>query len=257
MKRFRNIGIITLTLFSFFYTDKIANLTLEKNSIYQSIEKEAPNYEVEFVDAIIDGDNITPGLTGKVVNIKDSYYNMKDIDTFNSYYLIYDTSYPNVSLDKYKDKVVNRGNLAKRSVAFVLEYSDNTITYFKNNNIPASVLVDINTFKQDEELEQINNEVNNYQELDTLLSKYNINSNICYINNVNEDMCRKNNKYLVKSDINLNNTTFRDIKNNITSGDIYYVEKNTDVKNLNLVISSILYKDLDIVRLSELLSEER
>ena len=50
---------------------------------------------------------------------------------------------------------------------------------------------------------------------------------------------------------------FNVIKNSIKSGDIYYVAKNTDVKNIQLIINSILYKDLDIVRISELISEER
>ena len=49
----------------------------------------------------------------------------------------------------------------------------------------------------------------------------------------------------------------RDIKNNIESGDIYYVSKNTDTKNIQLIINSIIYKDLEIVEISELISEER
>ena len=32
--------------------------------------------------------------------------------------------------------------------------------------------------------------------------------------------------------------------------------KNTDVSSIQLIINSILYKDLDIVRISELISEE-
>ena len=47
-----------------------------------------------------------------------------------------------------------------------------------------------------------------------------------------------------------------DIKNNITSGDIYYVEKSTDTKNIKILINSIIFKDLDIISLSKMLSEE-
>lgn len=257
MKYFRNIGLIALTLFSFFYTEKISNLTFENNEIYKDIKNNASSYEVAFVNATIDGDNITPGLYGKSVNLKNSFYNMKDLNVFNSYYLIFDTSYPEITIEDNKDKIIDRGNSLKRSVAFVLEYDENIIKYFKEKNIEASILVDINTFNKKEELEQINNDVDNYNNLDTLMNKYSNNTNICYINNVNENLCRKKKKYLVKSTKIINNSTFRDIKNNVESGDIYYVEKKMDSKSLNLIINSILYKDLDIVRLSELLSEER
>ena len=69
-------------------------------------------------------------------------------------------------------------------------------------------------------------------------------------------MCRKNNKYLVKTNKIVNNKTFIDIKNNINSGDIYYVDKSTDTKNIKILINSIIFKDLDIISLSKMLSEE-
>ena len=54
----------------------------------------------------------------------------------------------------------------------------------------------------------------------------------------------------------VNNNTIINIKNNISSGNIYKVEKNTDISDIKIIINSILYKDLDIVRLSKLISEE-
>ena len=37
-------GLIALIAFSFFYTEKIANLTLDKNELYQSIKEESSKY---------------------------------------------------------------------------------------------------------------------------------------------------------------------------------------------------------------------
>ena len=37
---------------------------------------------------------------------------------------------------------------------------------------------------------------------------------------------------------------------------IYKIEKNTNISDIKLIINRIIYKDLDIVRLSELISEE-
>ena len=141
-------------MFSFFYTEKIANYVLENNELYQEIEKEKDNYEIASVNAEIDGENIIPGLNGRVVDVKDSYYNMKDIEIFNSYYLMYDTTYPKVSLNSNVDKIIKQGNSLKRSVSFILEYDPEIVSFFTSNNYPASVVVDIDDFSQDCQLEQ-------------------------------------------------------------------------------------------------------
>ena len=107
MKHFRNIGILAIAAFSFIYTEKIANLTLENSEIYQKIKSEEEEFNEAFVNAEITDKYITPGLNGKVVNIKNSFYNMKDLNAFNSYYLIFDTSYPEVTLENNKDKIVS------------------------------------------------------------------------------------------------------------------------------------------------------
>ena len=256
IKYFRYIGVLAIAAFSFFYTEKIANLTLDKNELYQSIKKEANNYNEEYINAFIEDNKIVPGLNGKNVNVKNSFYNMKDLNAFNSYYLIYDTSYPEITLENNKDKIVERGNGNKNSVAFIIEYNKDIIDYFKENKLDASILVNLSTFNKNETLEQINNEDSKYKDLESLINKYSNNTHICYLNNTNEKLCRKNNKYLVKTNKIVNNKTFIDIKNNVKSGDIYFIEKNTNVKNIKILINSIIYKDLDIISLSKMLSEE-
>lgn len=256
MKYFRYIGVLTICAFSFVYTEKIANLTLEKNEIYQKIKTEKDKYNEAFVNAQINDDYIIPGLNGKTVNVKNSFYNMKDINTFNSYYLIYDTSYPEVTLENNKDKIVNKGNRYKKSVSFIIEYNEKIVKYFNDNNIEASILVDMNTFKKSELLEQINNEVDAYEDLDALINKYSKNTNICYVTSVNEKICRKKEKYLVKTDKIVTNSSIISLKNNVESGDIYYIKRGADLKNIKVLINSINYKDLHIISLSKLLSEE-
>lgn len=256
MKYFRYIGILTICAFSFVYTEKIANLTLENNEIYQKIKTEKEKYNEAFVNAQIDDNYITPGLNGKTVNIKNSFYNMKDINTFNSYYLIYDTLYPEVTLENNKDKIVNKGNRYKKSVSFIIEYNEELVKYFNENNIEASILVDKDTFKKNELLEQINNEVKFYEDLEALINKYSKNTNICYVTSLNEKICRKKEKYLVKTDKIVTDSSIISLKNNIESGDIYYITRYTDLKIIKILIKSIIYKDLRIISLSKMLSEE-
>ena len=230
---------------------------LESNELYKQIEAEKDTYEITSVNAIIEGDYIIPGLNGQVVDVKDSYYNMKDMEIFNSYYLMYDITFPDISLNSNVDKIITKGNPLKSSVAFILEYDSEIVVFFANSNIAASVIVTMDNFTQDSKLEQLNGEVNGFNDLDSLLNKYTDNPNVCYVTDNNLDICKKNSKYLVNTEKILNNSTVIDIKNNIESGDIYYVSKNTDTKNIQLIINSIIYKDLEIVEISELISEER
>ena len=244
-------------MFSFFYTEKIANYVLENNDLYKEIVLNMEDYAVASVNAVIEGDYIIPGLTGKVVDIKNSYYNMKDIETFNSYYLMYDITYPEVSLDSNIDKVINKGNPLKNSVAFILEYDQEIIDYFVSHNYEASVIVTMNNFDKNCKLEQINGEVAKFDDIESLINKYSTNANVCYVTNNNLDVCKDKGKYLVQATKLINNSSIIDIKNNVSSGDIYYINKNTDVKSIQLIINSIIYKDLDIVKISELIKEER
>lgn len=257
MRYFRYIGVLFICIFSFIYTEKIANLSLENSQVYQDILNEENKYNISFVNAEVNGDYIVPGLNGKVVNVKSSFYNMRDINTFNSYYLIYDTSYPDVTVNDFKEKVINKGNSYKKSVSFIIEYDEKIINYFKDKKIEASILVNIDNFNKNEKMEQINNDVSNYKRLDSLISKYSKNSNICYLTNENEKICRSLKKYLVKTDKVLDNTSILKLKDSISSGDIYLLSKGVDVGKLDSFVKSVIYKDLNIIGLSSLLSEER
>lgn len=242
-------------LFSFYYTDRIANLVLEENKLYKEIESKKREYEIKSISAIIEDNYIIPGLNGSAVNVKDSYYNMKAIDVFNSYYLIYSDIYPVVSLNNNVDKIIKKGNSNKNSIALILEYDENIINNLKNYNI--SVLVNMGTFDSNAKYEQINNEINDFKKLESLLNRYNKNSNVCIINNSNLKLCKENKKFLIKPNKELDNSTYLNIKDSITSGDIILIRSGTKVDYVEIVLRSILYKDYDINFISKHISEER
>ncbi len=255
MKYIKMLGIISIVLFSFYYTEKIANLVLISNPLYQEILDKKEKYEIKSIGAIIDGNYITPGLDGLSINVKDSYYNMKDIEVFNSYYLKYASSYPTISIEQNKDKIINKGNPYKNSIALVLEYDENIINHLKE--YPLTVLTNIDNFKKNQPYEQINNEITNFKKLDTLISKYGNNKNICVINDNNKDICLENKKYLVEATHILSNNNYLELKDHIDSGDIILIKKNTNLNNIDIIIKSILYKDYTINYLSKHISEER
>lgn len=255
MKYLKSLGIIAIVLFSFYYTEKIANFVLMSNKLYQEIDKNKENYEIKSISASIEGKFITPGLEGLSVNVKDSYYNMKDVEVFNSYYLIYESARPVISLEQNKDKIINKGNKEKNSVALVIEYDKNIIEYLKNYNI--SVLVNLDNYQKESLYEPINNEVKDFKTLDNLINKYNHKNNICLLNSYNEQICRDNQKYLVTPTHTLDDNTYLSLKDKIDSGDIILIKKGTSLKSIETILKSILYKDYQINYLSKHISEER
>ena len=253
---YKMIGLVTLMLFSFYYTEKIAILMQNKSPIMQNINEIEKEYYVEAVNANIDGDYITPGISGRMINKTKSYVNMKSFGTFNEYYLIFDDIKPDISLQDNKDKIIKNGNYNKKSIAFLLEENSSIENYFVQNKIAASVLVTQDSYNKNKNLEQINNDLENYNNVESLLNKNNQNTNICYINTLNREFCEKNKKYLVKETFYLDGQNIVEAKKNIQSGVIILVKKNANLDQLKLLIKEINFKGLNIVQLSELINEK-
>ena len=256
MKFFKYLGVGAIMLFSFYYTDKIANFVLEKNTLYQEINNVKDNFKTKSVSAIIDNNYIIPGLNGSEVAVKDSYYNMKSLDAFNEYYLVFNETFPEISLENNKDKIIKKGNSQKRNVAFIMENDEALKEFFAENNLKANILVTLEDYSQKNNFEPINNDFKNYEKIESLLNNASLNKNLCVVNNNIIDICRKKEKYLIEPSI-LNNTTFLNIKNNLSSGDIFLVKKGTNLANLKMLIKDINFQDLKIVYLSELISESK
>ncbi len=255
MKFFKYFGIVAIMLFSFYYTDKIANLVLEKNELYQKIASLKDNYKTESVGAVITDDYIIPGLVGSEVNVLDSYYNMKNINVFNEYYLVYQDILPQVSLENNMDKIIKQGNPLKNSVAFILEEDETILNYFLDNYIKADVLINLENYNKYSNLELINNDLKNYEKVENLLNNKNLNQNLCVLNSFNNDICREKKKYLIEPKL-FDNSNFLELKKNINKGDIYLIKKGTKLENIKLFIKDLAFKDLNIIYLSELISEK-
>ena len=255
MKYFKYIGLAVIMAFSFYYTEKISNIVLNKNPLMVTINESADDYNVKSVNALINGDYIIPGINGLQVNARESFYKMQEFDVFNKYFLIFDQVKPDISLNDNKHKIIKSGNKKLNKVSFVLNSENEVSEYFKSNNIKASLLVNINTYKSNNYFEVINNEINGFKSLENNLNLNKENKHICVLNDNNKDMCLKYKNYLVEPELIFNNSNLYDIKNRIDSGSIILINDNVSIANMSLLIKEIKYKDLEIVYLSELISE--
>ncbi len=254
---FKYLGIMALLIFAFYETNKLSNIVINKSDLVTLINENSKDYNVDAVSAVIEDDYIIPGLNGYAVNVLKSYNNMRYLDTFNSYYLEYDKVLPNISLENNKDKIIKYGNQGKKSVALIVKDNLEIINYAKEKLIKINRLVDHNTYDINEDYEQINNDYEEYKKVEMMLNNSNKNKNICYISNNIIDICKKANKYLVESSVALNNYNLSSVKDNIISGSIIFINDNVSLTDFKILVRQIYYQDLEIVYLSELITEER
>ncbi len=247
--------IIAFLIFSFFYTEKIISYVQTKDPLYESINSKKNNYNIEYVDSIIDENTIIPGLNGLKIDVRDSFFNMKSINTFNEKSLIYEEVQPKISLEDNKDKTIISGNKQKKSISLIFEGSK-YLGEYKNYNVDLLSNKDTKFYNG---IEYINNETEKeyFDYFETLLNKYKINKDICIINSLNKNICKSNKKYLIKPSLTLNNSNLIKVKNNIDNGSIILIKDTASIQDINLLIKYIESKDINIVFLSKLISEKR
>ena len=209
-------------VFSFYYTEKIALIVLDKNPLMEEIHTFCEDYEVDSVDAVIQGDYIIPGINGLEVNARESFYGMQELNVFNEYYLVYDQVTPEVSIEDHKDKIIKQGNAKLKQVSLILS-SEKTDAF-----------------------DSLENTLNLNKE----------NKHICVLDDGNYEVCLKNKNYLVEPTLKLSATNYIDVKNHLNSGCIILICDNAKLEDVKLLLKEIKYKGYDVVYLSELISEE-
>ena len=254
-KFFQFLGICSILVFSFYYTDKIALLVQEKNPVLQKIKGEKDSLEIRSEDATIKDETIIPGKSGSKVNVEKSFYNMKSLNSYNEAYLIYDVIIPSISLDNNKDKIIISGNKSNNQISIILEYNKDLISLFKDYKV--DLLINKNTYNSNNKYELINNEVdkNLFNQVNNILGNDKINKHICIYNEKTKELCINNNNYLVKPTHKLNNSNIIEVKNSIENGSIILISKYAKLTDIKLLLKQIAFQDLDIVYLSDLIKE--
>ena len=277
-KIFQIIGLITLIIFSFFYTDKVLEVVREEDKIMIKLESIKETAEKKPIDAKIVKDTIIPGITGRTINIEKSYKKMKNTGIFNQKEIVYDIIKPNISIINNKDKYITSGNPnnQKVSIIFILnsnKYLNNLEKIIDNKGIVVNYFINyqylINNTTKIKEI--TNKEFYSYGENgkytpDSLLFSNNLisrisnnNANICLTKEKNNEilnLCSKNDLYTILPNIIITERPYKQVKENLTSGSIILLNINQDtLTEISLVIDYINGKGLNIVGLNELITE--
>lgn len=273
-KIFQIIGLISLTCFSFFITEKTALVVNEMDDIMIQIKEKKDDYKSEAIDAKIEEENIVPGINGRTVNINKSYKNMKSNGYFSEKLFVYDYKKPKISLSDNMDKYVIKGNPNKRMVSliFTLYGEDNIVDYLKiinNYGVKASFFVDYAWFTNNNDLvkEMIDEghiispliddyTDTNFEWMDMVIKKVNKQSTgFCYVkeyNTNNIDICKLKGNYTILPTIISDKTPLVDIKNKLEAGSLLSVSVNSELKKeLSNIIIYIKSKGYKITNLEE------
>lgn len=271
MKFIKFLGLICLICFTFFYTDKIIDVSIDQDDIMIKLKEIQDNYKKEPINAIIKDDTIIPGNIGKEINIDSSYKEMKKIGYFEESLIVYTNIYPDTSIYNNYNKYIISGNKYNKNISLIYIINndktiDNILNIIKNKNTTISFFIDSSFLNNNIDiLSKIKDyEIYNYGNKgiytkDNLIitnniinNKSNNTSNYCLFLEKDYESLNNcaNNKML--SIIPTIKGNYNDIKNNINNGSIILINNTQELSN---IIDYIKNKGYQIVSLSNIIKE--
>ena len=118
------ISISLFTLFSFYYTEKIIDLSKEKDPIMMKIKEAKKEKEIEPVNAIVTENTILVGKSGKKINVETSYEKMKKIKEYNEQLLEYINIKPTITKERNYEKLITGTNTNKKEISIIFQTND-------------------------------------------------------------------------------------------------------------------------------------
>lgn len=272
-KVFQIIGLISLTCFSFFMTEKTAMVVSDMDEIMIKIKENSDKYKTDYIDATIEDNKIIPGVNGKKVNINKSYKNMKINGYYHENLYVYDYTKPKISLMDNKDKYIIKGNPNKRMASLIFKVGinddiDSILNIINNYNIKSVFFVEEVWFENNkskiEEMIGMGHNVGilmedyshyDFELINMILKDMKNKNNYCYVeeeNKTNIDACKLKDNYTIMPTIISSKTPLVDIKSKLEPGSLLSLKINSQVKKeLSTIIIYIKSKGYKITNLDE------
>ncbi len=282
MKR-KYIGIVfstLLILFSSFYTNEVVDYFRSNDQIMKEILEFHNDFGNTMVESVVktDDNTIIPGISGKKVDIKKSYSNMKINNKFDKNLIAFMETMPSVSLKNNYDNYIISGNLNRKYVSFVVvlhdtSYIEDFLSIFNSKNINVTFFIDKNIFNNSidivkmiksfgHDIELLSDsysvyEVNKYNSIVKLISDDKL--SYCINDEKNKELlknCSTSKLYYIIPSITYNKYLYNTVKNNLSNGAIIKITNDlTSIRELSTTINYIKQKGKEIVLLKKLLEE--
>lgn len=276
MKKILKIIIISLfSIFSFYYTQKVINLSKQNDPIMKEIQKNKMSKNIKPINGIIEGNSIIIGESGKKIDTESSYEKMKKIKEYDEDLLEYINIKPVITKQKNLDKTVIGASTTKKEIAIVFKTNDisllNQIVYILDKNkINTTFFIDGKVLENDilKTKELLGNNrvgIYSYNDIFNNVSvkyiKSFITKNFNYSNYClyKDDNFLKSCKYYkintIKPEL-IDKELYNYLKNNKKNGFIYEIKVNSNnIKQLNSSLIYLKSKGYSIVTIDELLKE--
>lgn len=266
MNKIKIIGILLLTAFSFYYTNKVSNIIKNNDPIMTRIDNIKDTMTISKIDPIIYDDEYITGINGCIVNREESYKKMKSNGEYNSDLMVMKED----TIDDDYNKYIIGGPKQNRKVSIILtNYDEKINSFIKENNIDINYFIDGSIIKKDiGKLLELQGRIYNYGRdkkytdkyilYDNSLIKSNFNneSNYCLVNEKDSntlEICSKYKMKTIKTN-SINENILNYIKENLSNGKIFLINSN-NYEEIKYSINYILSKGYKIVYLDELLDK--
>lgn len=279
-KFFQIIGLLTLMIGSFIYTEKVGMTAKLSDTLLTEIKSKKDGYKENAIEPIIKDDTIIPGINGKEVDVQKSYEAMSKIGYFDDKLLVYKPLKVKETLDKNKDKYVINGNNTKMDITLLFKAGPNDdltsiINTLNKKKIKATFFIEskylekhhnqiINLIQNGHTVGNLSNN-ENYNDSDFVWIKTIITNigpqiyNYCYTEKPNKNtikICTIQNSITIMPKIIIKKNHLLKLKQSILPGAIISLDVNKQLNDeLIAILNYITSKGYQIKPLEELLKE--
>lgn len=246
------IIVIFFALFSFYYTDKVIELSNYNDTILTSINDYASLKDTKCREGMINSDGIILGLSGINVDKNKSYSNMKGIG-FKEELVEYKKEECILNKENNLDKYIISGNKYKNNVSLVInvingKYYDKMVSLNENINL----LVNVNMI---ENLENKNNLLFKGNKEEFKIFRKSVDSFYCVkVDNDVIDFCKKYKVNSIKPINSIEKDLLLNVKKVLENGSIIFIDENSyNLNELGSTINYIKSRGYNIVNINQLL----
>ncbi len=272
-KIFEYIALAALTLFSFYYTEKVTKIMNSKDPVMENIKKYKKESKVSCKEGYVTSEGVVLGVSGSVVNVSESYSNMQG-KGYDTSLLVWDEVACKVTKETTKDSYIIKANEITNSVSLFINVVDlsllkDIISISENKNIKLNLIVTTSLLETHKDyfkelvtkgynIIYSGNEEKDLKKYISIMKEYKNEDNTFCINLDTQntlEICKKHNINSIKANNIYTNKILYNTKKDLEKGAFYiYKENKNTLEELSATINFIQGKQIKIVPLSEILA---
>ncbi len=266
------VGLILITVFGFYYTDKVTTLMNSKDPLMIEIKEYKDKISTDCKEGYLTEDGLVMGTSGYVVDVEESYSRMQGLE-FNKDLLVFKEIKCKVNTKNTKDTHIIKGNESKNMISIFikvndLSYIEEITNKFNSNNIKINIITSGVTLEKNIDLFKNiymkGNKIvyngmgeSDLEKFTNVMSSFNSNEKTyCMVLSSNEDLeyCKNKKINTLKAKYIFTKEIYHNTLVNLDKGNFYVYKENSLINDeINPLIKYIQAKNISIVDIEELL----